>query len=218
MTGTDVRLNQVKVDITDGRGELLGLTIANPQGFSKDSLLSLGRIVLQIDPKSVTGPVKVINEVTISDIHLLAELKGLTENNLQTLQKQIESNVGTGQGQSAPSDSQASDSEEVLLAVESFTFSDSSLRLLSDEWGEREIKIPAIKLKNLGTKEQGLTPAQLAEAAVEPLLKQARRAVEDELKSLAQDEVEDKLKEKLEERLDDSQKQTVEDLKSLFGR
>lgn len=218
ITGTEVRLNEVNLDLQNGRGELKGLTIANPTGFSSDNALDLGLVALQIEPSSITQPVKVINEVTISDIQLLAELKGLTETNLQRLQKQVAENTASSNQPAAQPSEPAAEGEEVLLAVEKFTFANSSIRLLSDEWGERTVKMPSIELSNLGSREKGLTPEQLAEAAIEPLLKQARRSVEKELKELAQDEVEDKLKEKLNDKLSDSQKEKVEGLKSLFGR
>lgn len=69
-----------------------------------------------------------------------------------------------------------------------------------------------VRLTDIGDREQGLTPAQLTRAILDPLLQRARDRVEEEVKS----EAEGALKDEIEERLSDEDKETVDKVRSLF--
>ncbi len=216
--GTEVRLAEVKIDITDGRGELRGLTIANPKGFSAANAFSLGETALEIDPGSLTGDVIVINEILISNANLLAEQKGLKDTNLQALLDNIQSSSGNTAAEPVASESSASNDKEIRLAVKKFTFADSSMKLMSEQFGEHTLKLPAIRLNNLGSKDNGLTPEQLANAVIKPLVAQAKKAAQDRLEDLAKEKATEKLNEKLTEKLGKDGAEKLNQLKSLFGK
>lgn len=217
VTGTEVRLAEVDITLTEGRGMLQGLSIANPKGFSNNNAFSLGEIALQIDPMSVTGDVIIIEELTISAAKLLAEQKNITDTNLQALLDNVTAGANSGSADSSGSGSTSNgDSEQVKLAVKLFRFNASELQLVTEQFGQKTLKLPTIELNNLGSAEQGLTPQQLSQAILKPLLAQAKEAAKKELERLAKGEVEDKLKEKLSEKLTDEQKEQVDQLKSLF--
>lgn len=215
--GTEVRLAEVKIDITDGRGELRGLTVANPKGFSVANAFSLGETALEIDPSSLTGDVIVINEVLISNATLLAEQKGLKDTNLQALLDNIQSSTTSTSKQPAQN-AATDDGKEILLAVKKFTFADSTMTLMSEQFGEHTLKLPPIHLSNLGSKEAGLTPEQLATAVVKPLVAQAKKAAQDRLEDMAKEKATEKLNEKLTEKLGKDGAEKINQLKSLFGK
>ncbi len=218
VVGTEVRLQEAKIGLTEGRAQLSQLTIANPAGFSNTSAFSLGDIAVTLDLKSLTGGgVIVIEEVMVRDAHLLAEQKNLTDINLQKLLNNV---TGGKSGSSTPqeADTASEAGSDVRLAVEKFTLEGTQMRLLTEEWGERTVQLPAIKLNNIGSREQGLTPDQLAEAVMKPLLQQARAAAEKELKDLAQEKAKEKINEELEKNLSEEDAEKVDQLKSLFGR
>lgn len=213
--GTEVRLAEVKIDIAAGRGELRGLTVANPKGFSAANVFSLGETALEIDTSSITGDVIVINEVLISNAYLLAEQKGLNDTNLQALLDNIESGSEDSAAKPASAASSAdSGAKEILLAVKKFTFTDSKMTLVSQQFGEQSLDLPPIRLSNLGSKEKGLTPEQLANAVIKPLIAQAKKAAKDRLEDLAKE----KLSEKLTEKLGKDGAEKLNQLKSLFGK
>ncbi|MEC8429701.1 MAG: hypothetical protein VXZ35_14790 [Pseudomonadota bacterium] len=217
VVGTEVRLAGVDIEITNGRGELSGLTIANPKGFSNNNAFELGTIALQVDPSSLSGDVVVIDEILISGAHLLAEQKNLTETNLQALMNNMQGGTSVGSGENtkpAASDSSSS----VKLAVKKFTFSDSNIQVVTQEWGERTIKLPSISVADIGSKDAGLTPEQLAQAMIQPVLKAAEKSVKRDLEKLAKEKLEEKAKEKLKEKLGDEKLQQIDQLKSLFGK
>ncbi|MBR9911887.1 MAG: hypothetical protein GYB33_16200 [Gammaproteobacteria bacterium] len=214
--GSSVTLDEVKITLTEGRGELRGLNVGNPKGFSSANALSMGEVALEIDPASVTGPVIVINEVLISNTQLLAELKGLKDSNLQALYNNVRANTaGSGKAQAQPA---AGDQAEVRLAVKKFTFADGSIQLVSDQLGEKTLKLPAIRLRDLGSVEQGLTPDELAAAVMQPILAAAKEAVQDYVEGMAKDKAKEALKDKLSEKLGEDGAEKLDQLKSLFNR
>lgn len=222
VTGTRVSLASVDIGLKEGRAELQGFSIANPRGFSDARLLSVGKVAVDIDPLSVTKDVIVIDEITLSGINILAEQKDLTRTNIEALLNNIrERSASSASAQKPEGTQQQEEAAEVLLAVKKFVFEKSDIKLLSDEWGELTVPLPAITLQNLGSAQKGLTPEQLAQQAMEPVLAQVRRSVTAYLKEVAQEKAEEKAKEalqkKLDEKLSGSEKKTLENLKSLFN-
>ena len=217
VTRTGVGLQRVDIQLSEGRGELYDLVVANPEGYNSDYALKLGEVALQVEPQSLTGGVIVINEVRIAGAQLIAEQRDLTRSNLTDLLNNMKSPAG-GSDQPAPAAQQSDSAEEVRLAVEKISFADNSVRLISEQWGERTLQIPTVELSNIGDRETGLTPPQLAQAVLAPLLERARKAVSSELREQAKDAAEEKLKEKLGEQLDDKQKENLDKLKNLLGR
>lgn len=218
--GTEVRLAEVNIEITEGRGELSGLTIANPKGFSNNNAFELGTIALQIDPASLTNDVIVIDEILISGANLLAEQKGMTGTNLQALMDNMQSGA-SAKPEASEKETTASESskgESVKLAVKKFTFSDSNLEVVTEEWGDRTIKLPSISVANIGSEKQGLTPEQLAQAMIQPILKAAEKSVKKDLEKLAKEKLEEKAREKLKDKIGGEKLEQLDQLKSLFGK
>ena len=125
--------------------------------------------------------------------------KELTKTNIQALLDNIKRNSSSS---SERAETAESDSEPVLLAVKRFVFESSNIQLLTEEWGDTTLKLPAIELTNLGSAERGLTPEQLAEKVTKPLMDQIKRHVSKELETLAKDRVEEKAREALQEQID----------------
>ncbi|MAZ86322.1 MAG: hypothetical protein CL693_01640 [Cellvibrionaceae bacterium] len=216
--GTEVLLSEVHIDITEGRGELRGLTVANPEGYSPANIFSLGQTVLDIDTSSLGGDVIVINEITIKGANLLAEQKGLKDTNLQALLDNIQSGSKSASSSTEPDQTSDASGSDVLLAVEKFTFADSNMKLVSEQFGEHSLTLPSIKLTDLGTKDKGLTPEELANAVVKPLLAQAKKAAQKRIEALAKEKAEEKINEKLNEKLGEDGAKKLNELKSLFGK
>ncbi|GAA6152923.1 AsmA family protein [Pseudoteredinibacter isoporae] len=211
---TEVKLQAANIELTKGKGSLQNLTVANPSGFSQANALEMGAVTLQIDPESLLGDVKVIKEISVDGARLLAEQKNLKDTNLQALLDNIQQSAGPTED-TAP----AEPGPEVRLMVEKFRFTNGQLNLKSAQFGERTINLPTIALDNIGDKTTGLTPEQLGQAVVAPLLEQVKAAVTKELTELAKDKAEEKLKEKLKEKLSDKiGGEAVDKLKSIFGR
>lgn len=208
VTKTEVSLGGVNIQLREGRGELTDLVVANPPGFGSPEAFHANQLVLQIKPSSVVGDVIIIEEVVIKGVTVTAEQKGLTTN-LQTILKSVQEGAGGEEPASGESD--------VRLMVEKLSFADSSLNLITEEYGSYPVDLPGLELNNLGSRENGLTPTQLGQAILEPALRQAWNAAQDRLQDAAQDKAEDKLKEKAREELGDDAEEKIEKLRGLLN-
>lgn len=220
VTGTEVTLNSVELSLTEGRGELYGLQIDNPQGYSSDYAFLMGEIALEVDPGSLTGGVIVIKEVLIDGAKLIAEQKDLTRINIQDILDNVKkksagkgANTTTAQGTEKP-DTAVKD--ETRLMIEKLSFINSDVTLLTEKWGERKLAMADINLTNIGDRNTGLTPEQLTQAILDPILAQAKSSVSKNLEQLAKDEAASALEQKLDEKLDENQKEQLKGLKGLF--
>lgn len=218
VVGTEVRLAEVEIQLSAGRGDLKGLSVANPAGYQKPHAFSLGEIALDIDPASLTKDVVVIDEILVSAAQLVAEYKDTKNNNLQSLLDNIQSGSGTAKETSAPQTEAESAPSDVLLAVRKFTFEGTTIDVVTPKWGERKVTLPAIHLSDLGSPSKGLTPEQLTQTVIKQLLDQAKKAVSSDLKTLAKDKAKKELKEKLAGKISAEDKEKLEGLKSLFKR
>ncbi len=210
VTQTEVTLGGVDIQLRKGRGELTDLVIANPPGFESPEAFRADQLVLQIKPSSIAGDVIILEEIVVKGVSVTAEQKGLTTN-LQTLLKSVQEAAGGG-GQEP-----TEDGSDVRLMVEKLSFTDNSLNLITEDYGSYPVDLPGLELTDLGSRENGLTPAQLGQAILEPVLRQAWEAAQERLKSKAQDEAEAKLKEKAKEELGDDAEETVDKLRGLLN-
>ena len=207
VTGTQVAVTDVTISLTDGAGAVSGLTVANPSGFSQNSLFALNSIMIDIDPASLTEDVYVIESISIDGARVLAEQIGTTSN-IQALLDGM--NSGT-----ADSDSQADSAEsDVLLAVNGISFTDGNVKLKSDVFGERDLVLPDFILRDLGSSTDGMTPSELGAEIAGQLTVRVKDAVVSELRDLAKEAAREKLK----EQIGGKAAEGVEKLKSLFGR
>lgn len=214
VTGTAVTLDKVKIEVTNGRGELYGLQIDNPSGYKSPYAFYLGEVALQVDTGTLTSDVIVIKEVLIDGAVLIAEQKGLKDTNLQDLMD----NMSQGSADQAASEPQPADtgSSNVKLIIEKISFLNNDAKLITQQWGEKNLSLPDINLRDIGKKENGLTPEQMGPAIIEPLLKQARKAVKKELEKIAREAANQQLEEQMDKNLNDKQKEQVKSLKKLF--
>ncbi len=224
-TGTDVlqtpvSLEKVDIKLTEGSGELNVFAVANYEGYAAPNLIVVETVKLDLDPTSVVGDVIVIEELEISGISIVAEQKG-TSTNLQSLLKSLSS------GESSETTQDESESEDIKLAVEKLRFVNNSLSLATEDYGTHTLSLPEIVQTDIGSRERGLTPEQLAAEIVKPLIAKAKQQVEKGIKDLAKAKLEEKygeqiekeknkLKEKLQDTLGEDAEEKLKGLKDLF--
>lgn len=206
VTQTDVQVDRVNIELTEGRGTIYGLTVANPEGFSAENIFVTDQISLQIQPSSLTEKVVVIREILVNGARLNGEHQGVAQINL----RQMLDNIKSAQPE-PPKDTTAS--PDVRFMVEKLSVTGAAINLSSPEFGDQQLEMKDVHLSNLGDREQGLTPAELARAILTPILDQARSRVEQELKDRAGAE----LKQQLEEKISEDDQQKVDQLRSLLG-
>ncbi len=219
ITGTKVTVGEVVISLTEGSGTIKGLKISNPAGFSKANIFEIDQISLDIDPSSLTGPVYVIDEILIDGARVLAE-QNTSTTNVQVIMANVEkANLYSG-GESAESNgsTESDSSADIQLMVSRFSFVNSSAKLITPQFGEQELEIPGIRLTDLGTREHGLTPDELAAEVISALTREIQRAVKNKILKLVEDTAAKAAVDAIEANLSDKDKEKVGLLKRLFKK
>ena len=73
---TDVSVSGVSIDLRSGKAIIAGMTIANPQGYSKANLFELNNIAVELDLDSLNEDVLVINAIRIKNPQIYFSLHG----------------------------------------------------------------------------------------------------------------------------------------------
>jgi hypothetical protein len=211
-TQTAVRVDKVKITLSDGTGTIRGLSIANPKGFEARNAFSLGAISTQIDLGSLTkGPIT-IDKVLVRKPQVFYEMNKDRQSNLNELYKNIAASTGGSGGAKKP----AAKSDQPKLIIRHFQLAEATVEANVVPLNKKyTLKLPTIDLKDLGGK-NGATPSEISQQVLDIITKRALDAVKQAgidqkvqaLKSEAQkkldtkkEEVESRAKEKLKDLL-----------------
>jgi hypothetical protein len=201
MLKTSVAVGSVSISLADGGGKIEGLSIGNPAGFSDSEAFAIDQVAINVDvdslknllDKTASPAVVVIDTVDIAGAKLLLEQKGVDKNNLQTLMNNLKSASASGATNQEGGDS--SGRQDIRLAIRQFNFIDADVTVSSDIAGSKELDLPAIRLKNIGS-DDGAPVEEVARQIIEPILaaaiKQGKQGLVDEALDKALDN--DKLK------------------------
>lgn len=213
-TQTAVRVENVRVTLTDGAAAVRGLSIANPKGFDTRHAFVLGEIDARIDLKSLTqGPIT-IDRVLVRKPQVYYEMNADRTGNLNVLYQNIERATAGGAAKKP-----AAEGDEPKLIIRRFLLSDATLEATVAPLGNKKytLKLPTIELTNLGGKD-GATPAEISRQVLDILTKRALA----EIKRAGIDEQAQALKSEAQQKLDTKKReiegQAKEKLKNLLGK
>lgn len=192
-TGTNVDVGRVELALTQGRGDINGLTIGNPPGYSSSYFLKIDDIKLAIDLGSLGGRVPVVKEALVDAAHLNAEQHGQTTN-LTDIEHRI---TGPAAGSKAPPAK-----DEGRIIIDRFRLTHGRITLTSDLLKHpEELELADVSIDGIGRASGGVTYEQAAEAILDPILRATRTAVEARLRKAAEDAARDKAESALSDRL-----------------
>ena len=209
--GVDVRLNSAELKLTEGTGELRGLTIGNPDGFDGPHAFSLASITLGLDPLGQSESLIVVENIAVDGGDLAIIATGM-DTNLQAIMANLEGDAPSG---SAPeSDAESADAEsgdsELKVIIEKFSFTNAQTSLNSDLLDDAAVQIRDIHLEGIGKKSQGVTIREALTQLLQPIVKASTDALARE--GLNVDEIKADAEQRLDEELN---KQLGTDLQSL---
>src|SRR5215216_3176120 len=84
VTKTSVKLDSATLSLFSGSGELKGFVVANPEGFKSPSIINVGTMAVQVEPRSVMSDKVVVHSVKVIAPEITLE-GDLTGNNLSKL-------------------------------------------------------------------------------------------------------------------------------------
>jgi uncharacterized protein involved in outer membrane biogenesis len=169
-----VKLDSANVSVFNGKGELHGFEIGNPEGFKSAKAIRVGSVAVAIQPKSVMAEKVVIPSIRVvgPEITYETDLKG---SNLSKILDNVKEMAGTG----STNQPGQSGSKPKKLQVDEFVITGGKISVAATMLGGRgaTLPLPEIRLSNLGQGPEGITPAELTEKAMSAILSGTVKAV-----------------------------------------
>lgn len=201
LTKSEVKLAKVDLSLTSGQASLSGLKIGNPSGFKTSHAFKLDNISLKLDTGSLGSDTIVINEILINAPDIIAEFnkfsfnplkagasveESLKTSNFIAIQNNVDAFVkaNTGGGSSSGSTAKSGDGgAEKKLIVEKFRMTGVKVRAVAHEGLKLDTSLPpfSISLDNIGKKEKGLSPDELAAVLISKVRAQVTDAMTKDL-------------------------------------
>ncbi len=181
ITQTSVVLEDADISLFSGKGTLKGLTVGNPAGWTTPHAFYLGEVSIDLEPRSVTKDTVVINSILIDAPEITYETR-ITTSNLQDLLKNIQNAGGSNTGTAPSSEETPAETKPVKLIVKTFRLQNAKV-VVAGAGTSVPVELPTLALNDLGTREGGLTPEQLASAVLKEITAQvaqvgAKKAIE----------------------------------------
>lgn len=178
MTGAKVTLDDVSVDLGNGQASLRGLLVGNPEGFETEYLTHLDEIRVSLDLDSITSDPVVIKEVLIQGPVFIYEMAP-GGNNLDAILNNVREYVG------ATTDNGGEGSKRDETAGPRMIIDDVYIRNGTVSLSHKLLKgknmitapLPEIHLQDVGRKEGGATPGEVAEQIIANVRSSAVSAV-----------------------------------------
>jgi hypothetical protein len=175
ITQAKVELAGATISPFSGEGTLSDLFVGNPAGWQSDHAFALHQISISAEPRSLLGGDHiVINSIVIDQPDIIYETK-ITSSNLQDLQKNIEQSASASSSGNTTTQPTTSSGQPVKIEIKSFRLQNAKITV-QGLGNSATVTMPTIALENLGTKEGGLTPPQLAAAIMKEITAQALQA------------------------------------------
>lgn len=152
LTQTRVELRTANLSPLSGRGTLWGFAVSNPKGWSEHDAFSIGIIHVELAPFSIFGDHILIHEIVIDSPEFNYEA-GLLSSNIGDLLKNIKESAE--RGKKAPSE------HPIKLEVQHVVVRNAKVTI---GFGPAATTMPmaTVELNDIGVKEGGVTPGQLA--------------------------------------------------------
>lgn len=170
-TGTAVDVDRVQLDLTSGKGEISGFSVANPTGFATPRAIEVGTITLAVDVATITSNPIVIKEIVIDKPRVTYEV-GADGNNIDALIKNVEHNTASDEGTSADTGGAEGDSGRKLIIQNLYVRGgEVSVSATVLEGRTMTADLDDIHLRNIGEGEGGVTEERVAAILAASLFK-----------------------------------------------
>jgi hypothetical protein len=154
---TQARVELAGADLSPltGHGKLTGLLVGNPKGWSEGNVLTLDKIEVDVDPKSIWGDHFVVNELIIEAPRFNYETK-LVASNVGDLLKNIEKATAGGKDPTGKTEK----GKPIKIEIKHLLIRNGSVTVGVGA-GAATLPLPPVEMKNVGAN-GGITPGQLS--------------------------------------------------------
>ena len=173
VTGTEVNLGGFRLALTKGEVEISDLTVANPENYSQPHIMSVGRVLVKVNLKSLLDKTIIVEKVEIEKPQITYELLSLTQNNVSQLLENIKQNTASADKKAAAEEKKTDDGKstgdpvkdgkKVIISDLSVTGGNINLAAsLAGRATSASVPLPTIKMQNIG-KEKGKNGAGIVD-------------------------------------------------------
>jgi hypothetical protein len=165
LTKTKVELGSAILSPLTGSGTLSDLVVGNPAGWSDNNAFALAKVHVKVKPFSILGDHIEVDEIIIDGPEFLYETK-FVSSNIKDLLKNIDEFAGGDKKQATP---ETKSGKPIKFVVHKFRLTNGKARLGVGA-AALPIPLPPISMDELGVKEGGITPDQLAGTVMKNVL------------------------------------------------
>jgi len=182
LTKVEVKLDSVNIVLLSGSGSVKGLLVGNPEGYTSPSAIRVGTASLALQPASLLSEKIVVKSINVHAPDVTFETD-LTKNNLSKILANLKEAGGEGKEQPPT----PSGKPPKKLQVDSFVMTGGKIHVIVSSFGGKSatVALPEIRLKDLGTNPEGITPAALASKALEALVAASTEAAKTAITDLS---------------------------------
>lgn len=156
ITQTKVELAHAKISPFSGEGDLTGLFVGNPDGWSISKAFLVDKVHIKLRPLTVIRKKVLIEEIIIDSPEFLYETK-VVSSNLRELLRNIEGDKPSAKDELAGTQATL----PIKFIVKKFKIINGKTKVGIGP-SAVFVPLPTIELNDLGVKEEGLSPSQLA--------------------------------------------------------
>ena len=169
--GTDVNIGGIDLSLTNGKGSVKAITVANPKGYNEKYIIDLEGVSVAVDTNSVTKLVKelaqgtgsktktiVINEIRVDKPAVTYEFFNLKRTNSDDILANIKKN--TASDAAKKEEPKKADAVTYNVAIKKVVVADGKATVAASMLGASQslsLNLPTITISNLGTEKQGIT-------------------------------------------------------------
>jgi len=167
LTKVSVKLEGVNLSMFSGSGTINGLEVGNPEGYKSPIAIKLGSASLAVAPGSLLSDKIVIKHIRVKSPEITIE-GSPKNNNLTKILENVQASAGGSDAKSGSSEP-AEEGASKKLQVDEFLLTDAKVNYIVA--GQTfALKIPDIKLTDLGSGPDGITSAEMTDKVLSKLM------------------------------------------------
>ncbi|HUC61159.1 MAG TPA: hypothetical protein VMF53_04315 [Alphaproteobacteria bacterium] len=170
--GVSVKVDSVKLSLTDGTGTISGLSVGNPAGFKSPTAFKVASVTIALDIGSITKNPIVINEIAVASPEVTYELNSSGGSNFQAIEDHVKQASGGGQAASS-----SGTSNGPKMVIKKLDITNGTVNLATPiPGGKTGGSLGDIHLTNIGQSSGGATASQVAEQVLNSIANGAMNA------------------------------------------
>lgn len=155
--GVPVSVESIHMSPLGGKADIATMVIGNPEGFKTPHAFKLSSFKLDLEPKTLFGDTIHIRDLTITGADIICE--GLMADNHRAIMENLKKKPSSKDKKTTGSKEKKGGRQKRFI-IDSFSFSDANMSVNIDGTEVTRIVFPTITLKEIGSKESGVTAAE----------------------------------------------------------